>query len=160
MDEMEKEPMKPGQKILSITVGVVGLLVILTVLSAVSAANTVPNTRADKNSLGTSAEALKPAECSGITLTNIVDVGAGETGTAANDLILGTDKNDAEIRGGAGDDCILGGKGNERQKIGKDWGPGLFGEEGNDVLIGGPGNHDYCDGGDGTDTYYSCEVTY
>ena len=83
-----------------------------------------------------------------------------ETGTPANDLILGTDKADAEIRGGAGDDCILGGKGNERQRIGTGWGPGLYGEDGDDVLIGGPGNNDHCDGGLGTDIYYSCETTY
>lgn len=134
--------------------------VVIAVLSAVAAANTVPVTRVDRDSLGTSANALKPSECSGINLTNIVDVGAGETGTSANDLILGTDKADAEIRGGAGDDCILGGKGNERQKIGKIWGPGIFGEDGDDVIIGGPGNKDHCDGGAGNDTYYSCETTY
>ena len=135
-------------------------MIIVTVLSAVAAANTVPVTRADKNSLGTSADTLKPSECNGITLTNIVDIGAGQTGTSANDLILRTDKADAEIRGGAGDDCILGGKGNERQKIGKVWGPGIFGEEGDDVIIGGQGNSDHCDGGAGNDTYYSCETTY
>jgi len=138
----------------------IAVVAIVTVLSAVAAANTVPVTRADKNSIGTSADVLKPAECNGITLTNVVDIGAGETGTSANDLILGTDKADAEIRGGAGDDCILGGKGNERQKTGKIWGPGIFGEEGDDVIIGGQGNNDHCDGGPGNDTYYSCETTY
>ena len=135
-------------------------LILIPILTAYTAANTVPFSRADENQLGLDANDLAPPECAGMGLTNIVDVGAGETGTDANDLILGTDKNDAEIRGGAGDDCILGGKGNERQRIGKDWGPGLFGEEGNDVLIGGPGNLDYCDGGPGTDLYFSCETTY
>lgn len=134
--------------------------VVITVLSAVAAANTVPVTRADRDTMSASANALKPPECNGITLTNIVDIGAGETGTSANDLILGTDKADAEIRGGAGDDCILGGKGNERQKISKVWGPGIFGEDGNDVIIGGPGTKDHCDGGPGNDTYYGCEITY
>lgn len=148
------------QRVSIILVAGIAVVLVVTVLSAVAAANTVPITRADKNSLGTSADALKPSECNGITLTNIVDIGAGETGTSANDLILGTDKADAEIRGGAGDDCILGGKGNERQKIGKVWGPGIFGEEGNDVIIGGEGNNDHCDGGAGNDTYYSCETTY
>ena len=143
-----------------IIVAVFSIGVVLTVLSAVAAANTVPVTRVDEDALSTSANALKPSQCSGINLTNIVDIGAGETGTSANDLILGTDKADPEIRGGAGDDCILGGKGNERQKIDKVWGPGIFGEEGDDVIIGGPGNNDYCDGGDGNDTYYSCETTY
>jgi Ca2+-binding RTX toxin-like protein len=136
----------------------VAVVVIITVLSAVAAANTIPVTRADKVSIGITADTVKPDQCSGITLTNIVDIGAGESGTSANDLILGTDKADKEIRGGAGDDCILGGKGNERQKIGKDWVAGLYGEDGNDVLIGGPGNKDVCDGGAGTDTFYSCET--
>ena len=44
------------------------------------------------------------------------------------------------------------------QKIDKVWGPGIFGEDGDDVLIGGPGNNDMCDGGAGTDTFYSCET--
>lgn len=136
------------------------ILVIGAVFSAVAASNTLPSIRADQDHFGVSPNDIKPPECSGINLTNIVDVGAGETGTSANDLILGTDKNDPEIRGGAGDDCILGGRGNERQRVGGVWGPGIFGEEGNDVLIGGDGNNDYCDGGSGTDTYYSCEVTY
>lgn len=143
----------------------IGALLILLIIagavfSAVAASNTMPSVRADEDSFSISADDLKPPECSGITLTNIVDIGAGETGTPANDLILGTDKADAEIRGGAGDDCILGGKGNERQRIGTDWAPGLYGEEGDDVLIGGEGNNDYCDGGPGTDLYYSCETTY
>ena len=105
-----------------------------------AAANTIPASRADKNSFGLGVTELTPPECAGMGLTNIVDIGAGETGTSANDLILGTDKNDTEIRGGAGNDCILGGKGHERQKIDKVWGPGIFGEEGDDVIIGGPGN--------------------
>jgi hypothetical protein len=146
--------------VISILVLAAVAVLVVSVTTAQMAANTVPVTRADRDLLGASANALKPSECSGMNLTNIVDVGAGETGTDANDLILGTNKADAEIRGGAGDDCILGGKGNERQKIDKVWSPGLYGDSGNDILIGGPGTNDYCDGGDGTDTYYSCEVTY
>jgi Ca2+-binding RTX toxin-like protein len=136
----------------------ISVIVMVTVFSAVAASNTVPESRADKDSIGINADTVKPAQCSGITLTNIVDIGAGETGTSQNDLILGTDKKDEEIRGGAGDDCILGGKGNERQKVGQDWVAGLYGEDGNDVLIGGPGNKDICDGGAGADTFYSCET--
>jgi len=146
--------------IAAFTVLIFSVLVVISVIGAFAAANTVPSTLADKNSIGLGVNELQPPECVGLGLTNIVDIGAGETGTSANDLILGTDKADAEIRGGAGNDCILGGKGNERQKIGKDWGPGIFGEEGDDVIIGGPGNHDHCDGGPGNDTYYSCETTY
>ena len=143
--------------VLFLMMGVAGL-VLVSVFISVTASNTVPGTKADKNSIGLGANELKPPQCAGMGLTNVVDIGAGETGTAANDLILGTDKADAEIRGGAGDDCILGGKGNDRQKIGPDWVPGLYGEEGDDVLIGGPGNKDICEGGPGNDTYYSCET--
>ena len=146
--------------IAAFTVLIFSILVVISVIGAFAAANTVPSTLADKNSIGLGVNELQPPECVGLGLTNIVDIGAGETGTSANDLILGTDKADTEIRGGAGNDCILGGKGNERQKIGKDWGPGIYGEEGDDVIIGGPGNHDHCDGGPGNDTYYSCETTY
>ena len=152
-----------NKRITLIAAGIVlagAFLVLIPTLTALTAANIVPPTRSDIDQLGLDPNQLAPPECAGMELTNIVLIGEGETGTAANDLILGTDKNDTEIRGGAGNDCILGGKGHERQKIGKDWGPGLFGEEGDDVLIGGPGNHDHCDGGPGTDTYYTCETTY
>jgi len=148
------------KKILTLVILGLAVFIVISVFSALAATNTIPDTWADQESRSVSADLIKPSECSGITLTNIVDISAGETGTSANDLILGTDKADAEIRGGAGDDCILGGKGNERQKIDKVWGPGIFGEEGDDVIIGGPGNLDYCDGGPGNDTYYSCETTY
>ncbi|NQS92149.1 MAG: hypothetical protein HQ574_07025, partial [Chloroflexi bacterium] len=103
-------------------------LVLFNVFTALTASNTVPVTRADKNSIGLGVHELTPPECEGMGLNNIVDIGAGETGTPANDLILGTDKADAEIRGGAGNDCILGGKGNERQRIGGVWSPGVYGE--------------------------------
>jgi hypothetical protein len=148
------------RKIILLVVIGCAFLVLISTLIAVAASNTVAGSRADWDIKVVSPNELKPSQCSGINLTNIVDIGAGETGTSANDLILGTDKADAEIRGGDGHDCILGGKGNERQKIGKDWGPGIFGEGGNDVIIGGPGNSDHCDGGSGTNTYYSCETEY
>lgn len=136
------------------------VVVIVFVFNAYTAANTVPLTRADKDSIGVGVNELQPPECVGLGLTNIVDIGAGETGTSANDLILGTDKADAEIRGGEGNDCILGGKGNERQRSGTEWVPGIYGDGGDDVLIGGPGNQDYCDGGTGSNTYYGCEVCF
>jgi Ca2+-binding RTX toxin-like protein len=158
---MRRNKMFPTwKKILTLVILGFAVIIVISVFSALAATNTVPDTWADQESRSISADLLKPSECSGITLTNIVDIGAGETGTDANDLILGTRNNDAEILGGAGDDCILGGKGTDRQRIDKVWGPGIFGEEGNDVIIGGPGNQDHCDGGAGNDTYYSCETTY
>ena len=135
------------------------VLVIMSVFNAFAAANTVPLTRADKDSIGLGVNELQPPECVGLGLTNIVDIGAGETGTAANDLILGTPGNDALIQGGAGNDCILGGGGNDRRRFIFWWIWGLDGGDGDDVIIGGPGT-DVCYGGAGTDTYYSCETTY
>jgi len=136
-----------------------GLLVLLPVVHAFTAANTVPQSRADSNTLGLGVNDLRPPECAGLILTNLVDVGAGETGTAANDLILGTPGDDTVIRGGAGDDCILGGSGDERRWFFFFQIPGLFGDDGDDVLIGGPGL-DVCFGGAGNDQYYQCEITY
>lgn len=133
-------------------------VVVISVLTALAASNTVSNSKAGQDQSSIIGNDLKPDSCADINITNIVDIGAGESGTSGNDLILGTDKADAEIRGGAGDDCILGGKGNERQKSGKGWIPGIYGEDGDDVLIGGPGNSDICDGGAGNDTFYSCET--
>ena len=136
-----------------------GLLVTVSVLSATAASNTVPQTRADKDTLNISINDISPPQCSGINLTNIVNIGDGETGTAGNDLILGTSGDDMNIRGGGGDDCILGGGGNDRRFLIFFWIPGLWGEDGNDVLIGGPGT-DVCFGGNGTDTYFGCETEW
>ena len=146
---------------LVLILSVLGLstLVVVSVFNAFAAANTVPTTRADKNSIGLGVNELQPPECVGLGLTNIVDIGAGETGTPANDLILGTANSDTIIRGGAGNDCILGGAGDERRWFLFFWIWGIMGEEGNDVIIGGPGT-DVCYGGAGTDTYYGCETTY
>lgn len=143
----------------AIAVLLFAVVVINSVLSAYAAANTVPQTRADKNSIGLGVNELQPPECVGLGLTNIVDIGAGQTGTSANDLILGTANSDSVIRGGAGNDCILGGAGNERRWFIFFWIPGIFGDEGNDVIFGGPGT-DVCYGGAGTDTYYGCETIY
>jgi Ca2+-binding RTX toxin-like protein len=135
------------------------VLILLPVMNAFTAANTVPLSRADKDSIGLGVNELQPPQCVGLGLTNIVDVSAGENGTSANDLILGTPGNDIGVRGGAGNDCILGGGGNDRLFILFFYLPGLWGEDGNDVIIGGPGA-DVCAGGAGSDTFYSCETTY
>ena len=144
--------------LLGIVVGL-GLLILVPVLTAFTASNTVSSSRADKNSIGLGVNEVQPPECVGLGLTNIVDIGAGQTGTGANDLILGTPGNDTNIRGGAGNDCILGGGGNDRRLFIFFWIPGLFGEDGDDVLIGGPGL-DACFGGAGNDLYYDCEITF
>jgi len=85
---------------------------------------------------------LKPAECNGINLGNIVNIANGDSPTSGNDLILGTDKSDT-IDGLGGDDCILGGDKNDT----------LTGGDGDDVILGGP-NKDSATGGNGYDICY------
>jgi Ca2+-binding RTX toxin-like protein len=82
--------------------------------------------------------ALEPSQCSsaGLTPTNLV---IGNTGTAADDLILGNN-NGNTMNGRNGNDCIVGGGGN-------------------DNINGGNGN-DVCIGGSGTDTFTNCEHIY
>lgn len=146
------------QIFLTILIGFV-VVVVVSVFTAVAASNTVSSSRAGEDQSSITGNELKPAECAGINITNIVDIGAGESGTDGNDLILGTAGDDTVIRGGAGDDCILGGGGNDRRRFFFFWIPGLFGDEGDDILIGGPGQ-DACYGGAGNDTYYGCETEW
>jgi Ca2+-binding RTX toxin-like protein len=113
--------------ILARLLGVLALLVTSVALVA-TAANTVPGTNLGRFTQAITANTLKPAACSGITLTNLV---IGNTGTAANDLVLGSAAADV-MDGGAGNDCILGGGGNDIIDGGSSGG-------GTDVCIGGPG---------------------
>lgn len=106
------------------SVGVLGLLLILIAVVA-TAANTVPASNLGSSSTAITANTLKPAACNGITLTNIV---IGNTGGAANELVLGSAAGDA-MNGGGGNDCILGGGSADF----------IAGGAGTDVCIGGPG---------------------
>jgi len=128
-------------------------LIILGVMNAFAATNTVPSSRLDDNSIAITANDLKPSDCSSLNLTNIDTTGSG---TAANDLVLGTAGDDS-LQGSDGDDCIVGGGGNDT----------LQGGKGNDILLGQDGDDslrgnqdtDICDGGNGTDSGHpSCET--
>jgi Ca2+-binding RTX toxin-like protein len=128
-------------------------LIAVNVASAFAAANSVPATRLDDDTLPITANDLKPSECAALNLTTIVVAG---NGTAGNDLILGTAGNDS-LRGSDGDDCIVGGGGDDT----------LDGQKGNDIVLGQDGNDslkgsqdtDICDGGAGTDSgHKSCET--
>ncbi|MGA2821042.1 MAG: hypothetical protein ABSF61_10355 [Anaerolineales bacterium] len=135
----------------------VGLLLV-SVLTAIAASNTVPATLLSDTAQGISLNQLKPPECAGITVTNLV-VGSGGTinGTGANDLILGSGA-DETINGQQGSDCIVGGGGNDR----------LNGGPGNDVILGGPGDDtidggggsDVCYGGPGNNTFHNCQTIH
>ena len=104
--------------------GALGLLLICIAVVA-TAANTVPASNVGSSSTAITANTLKPAACNGITLTNLV---IGSTGTAGNDLLLGSAGVDT-MNGGNGNDCILGGGGIDA----------IAGGGGTDVCIGGPG---------------------
>jgi Ca2+-binding RTX toxin-like protein len=105
------------------------VLMLLSVVSAFAANNIVPSTRLTDQAQAVTANALKPASCSALTLTRIEFCGVGNCiGSNASELILGTAGND-DIRGKKGDDCIIGGGGDDQ----------IFGDQDMDVCIGGPG---------------------
>jgi Ca2+-binding RTX toxin-like protein len=108
------------------------LLSLATLGSALAASNSVPRTTVGSALHAITANALKPAACSHINITNII-IGSGAiNGTTGNDLILGSPQDD-DIKGRGGWDCIISGAGNDR----------LQGNGGQDVCIGGPGNNQY-----------------
>lgn len=115
-------------------------LVILSVVSAFAANIVVPVTHLTNQAQTITANKLKPAQCSAITLTAILYCPAGGgicNGTNASELIIGSPNVDT-IQGKGGNDCILGGGGNDD----------ITGSQAKDVCIGGPG----------TDTFAKCET--
>lgn len=95
--------------------------------AGLTASNGVPASRArGAGPVGIGADALKPPECAGLTLTTIAGPGEASNG---NDLVLGTAAGESAL-GGRGKDCVVGGGGDDM----------LFGGQGTDVCIGGPGN--------------------
>lgn len=135
------------------------LLVSIGIASATT--NEVPVTSLGETSVAKSAQQFAPVECAGKNLTNIVypPVSGEIKGTDSNDLILGRSSGNNTMKGGKGDDCIIGGGGNDT----------INGEAGDDVILGGPGNDtlqggggkDYCYGGGGNDKFNKdCEYQY
>ena len=124
---------------------------IVVATSAITASNTVPPSNLGEDLRSITADDLKPVECASLTLTAVVT-----TGTGANDLVLGTASDDSPLRGRQGDDCILGGAGDDN----------LRGNRENDILLGQAGDDrhtggrhtDECYGGAGTDTFATCET--
>jgi Ca2+-binding RTX toxin-like protein len=104
---------------------------------ALTATNAVPATKAGEQQQAVTANALKPAACSGITLTTLSVVAGVYIGTNADELILGSAGID-DADGRAGTDCLVGG-------------------DGADLLRGGGGT-DVCIGGPGIDVFASCET--
>ncbi len=116
------------------------LLVMMSIVSAFAANITVPSTRLTDQRSAITANTVKPAACSGISLTSILYCPSGGgicNGTAASELIIGTSSVDT-IDGKGGSDCIVGGDGNDD----------ITGSQAKDVCIGGPG----------ADTFKKCET--
>lgn len=104
--------------------------------SAASAAPIVmPATNLDVYQVMTTVDMLKGADCTSITVTELVYAPGSGGGAAA--LILGTAGPDS-INGLGNSDCIYGGGGDDD----------LRGNGGFDVCIGGPGN----------DSFSGCEI--
>ncbi|MBN8580801.1 MAG: hypothetical protein J0L96_09025 [Anaerolineae bacterium] len=116
-------------------VGVFAVIVV-TSMTAIAAANTVPPSQVDDQSVSYNVNHLKPSACSGIVLSNLVTGSGIMTGTAGNDLIIASSGADV-IDGAGGNDCILGGGGA-------------------DTITGGDGN-DVCLGGADADAFIACE---
>lgn len=119
----------------------VGMLIVLSVVSAYAANIAVPTTYLTDQSSAVTANSLKPAACSGITVTTIVycpDTGGNCDGTNDSELIIGSPAID-NIMGKGGSDCILGGGGADD----------ITGSQSRDICIGGPGN----------DTFKKCETS-
>lgn len=112
-------------------------LLIVSVVSAFAAGLNMPASNLGQQSVAVTAEDVKPAACGGIYLSNIVRGSGTFTGTAANDLIIGSAGTDT-IDGAGGDDCIMGSAGDDS----------LIGSDRNDVYIGSAGS----------DTFTDCEV--
>ncbi len=112
-------------------------LTLVSIISAFAAGINVPSSNVDYQSILVTAQDIKPPACNALYLTNIVRGSGTLTGTAANDLIIGSVNADT-IDGLGGDDCILGGNGDDF----------ITGSDGTDICLGGFGN----------DTFATCET--
>jgi Ca2+-binding RTX toxin-like protein len=103
--------MVTGRRLLG--VALIGLIALLaaSAVAAFTAGNAVPSGGQVGGRAGSiTVNDVKPSECAGINLTHIV-VGSGvTTGTAANDLILGSPGADS-VTDLAGSNCFVGGAG-------------------------------------------------
>jgi Ca2+-binding RTX toxin-like protein len=104
-------------------------LVLSSMMSAMAASNSVPKSGLDEISRSISVNDLKPPQCDGIHLNNLIVATGSISGTSGNDLILGSSAANT-ISGEGGNDCIVGGGDNDT----------LYGDSGMDVCIGGSGN--------------------
>jgi Ca2+-binding RTX toxin-like protein len=129
---------------------------LLSVISAFATSNIIYESGADDDSIGISPNELKPSQCSGLNLTNVVTGSGFIIGTNSNDLILGSASGDI-IFARQGDDCVVSGAGNDiiRGNNDNDY---LLAGSGDDNLRGNSGT-DVCNGQSGSDSgHSSCET--
>ena len=120
-------------KIPRLVLVLLAVLIIISIGFAYAANNVVPVTHLTDQTTAVDPNQMKPAACSGITLTAIVVCTGGIcNGSNASELILGTSGDD-NIKGKRGDDCIVGGGGDDT----------ITGDNDTDVCIGGPGNDSF-----------------
>ena len=124
---------------IKIFVAALFLLILMSFFSAFAAGISISPTNIGIQSFAVNVDTFKPSECAGLTLTNLVSGTGTITGTAGNDLILGSTSADT-IDGLGGNDCILGGGGDDTITGGAD----------GDICLGGPGN----------DSFLTCEGEY
>lgn len=111
-------------------------MILLSAIYGLTASNTVPESGLGSETQDVTAEQMKPAECSTLSLEYIA---TSSTGSTLNDLVIGTSSSDS-LSGLTGNDCLVGG-------------------DGDDTLDGGDGT-DICIGGGGTDTFLNCETEF
>ena len=89
-----------------------GFAVVLIVIAAsvgtvFTTSNTVPPTSAGQAFVSVGPNELKPHECAGIAVTNLIVVtSVMNQGTENNDLMIGNDMI-SQLDGGNGDDCLV-----------------------------------------------------
>jgi Ca2+-binding RTX toxin-like protein len=121
-------------KIIRILLISLAFMIVLSAIYGLTASNTVPESGLGSQTQVVTAEQMKPAECSTLSLEYIA---TSSTGSTLNDLVTGTSASDS-LSGLAGNDCLVGG-------------------DGDDTLDGGDGT-DVCIGGGGSDTFVNCET--
>ena len=109
-------------------------MIVLSAIYGLTASNTVPESGLGSQTHEVTAEQMKPAECSSLSLEYI---STNSNGSILNDLVLGTSSADS-LSGESGNDCLVGG-------------------DGDDTLDGGDGT-DICIGGGGTNLFINCET--
>jgi signal peptidase I len=122
------------------------LAVTATLVTGFTATNTVSLTHAASTDETLAISQAVPAQCAGLTLTNLVIASSTSTtvtGTNANDLILGrSGTGSRSLSGGGGTDCIVGGGGSGTTN-------NFNANKGADICLGAP---------NATNNYSNCET--